>query len=174
MKSLIIFFFLGIMLVACNQETPKTEAIATAPVVVDSTKGTVDFAGPEVDLMKKLVSAIEKLDYVTARSCYADSAVIWYNMWPGDTTQKGTPIDEALANEKKMAETTWGDIKFGQPIYEVVTTASGEKYGHIWARVLGKNKKTGKPIDATMFASFLIKDGKLQWEWNIHDSRRFE
>jgi hypothetical protein len=161
---------------ACNTQAPKTEPAVTTEfaTVVDSTKGVIDFAGPDVDLLKKLVSAIEKADYATVRTCYADSAVIWYNMWAPDTTQKGTPIDEALAGEQKLVETTWGDLNFGEPIYEVVTTASGEKYGHLWARIRGKNKKNGKALDVPLFASFLIKDGKLQWEWNMHDSKRFE
>jgi hypothetical protein len=174
MKKLLPVLCLAVLLFACNQEAPKTEAVATAPTVVDSTKGTVDFAGPEIDLMKKLVSAIVKADFATAQSCYADSAMVWYNIWPGDTTQKGITVQQDMANAKELMETTWGNLSFGEPIYEVVTTASGDKYGHLWARVTGMNKKTKKPFDVPMFASFLIKDGKLQWEWNLHDSKRLE
>ncbi len=174
MKKLMLALCLAFLLFACNQEAPKTEAVAAPPTVVDSTKGTVDFAGPDIDLMKKLISSIEKADFAAARSCYADSAVIWYNLWPGDTTQKGITVEQDMANGQKMMETTWDNLSFGQPIYEVVTTASGDKYGHLWARITGKNKKTGKAFDVPLFASFLIKDGKLQWEWNLHDSKRLE
>ncbi len=174
MKKLLLLLCLAILVMGCNQEAAKTETIAEVPEVVDSTKGTVDFAGPDVDLMKKLVDAFERKDFATARSCYSDSAMVWFNTWPGDTTQKGIPIDEDIANAKKMMETTWTDLKWDNPIYEVVTTASGDKYGHLWSRVTGTNMKTKKPLDVTMFASFLIKDGKLQWEWNIHDSKRLE
>jgi hypothetical protein len=161
MKKLMLVLCLAVLLFACNQEAPKTEAVATTPTVVDSTKGTVDFAGPEIDLMKKLVSAIVKADFATAQSCYADSAMVWYNTWPGDTTQKGITVQQDMANAKELMETTWGNLSFGEPIYEVVTTASGDKY-------------TKKPFDVPMFASFLIKDGKFQWEWNLHDSKRLE
>jgi hypothetical protein len=174
MKKLMLALCMAVLLFACNQEAPKTETIASTPTVVDSTKGTVDFAGPDIELMKKLISAIEKADFATALSCYTDSAMVWYNIWPGDTTQKGITVQQDMAIAKEMMETTWGNLSFGEPIYEVVTTASGEKYGHLWARVTGTNKKTRKPFDVPMFASFLIKDGKLQWEWNLHDSKRLE
>jgi hypothetical protein len=174
MKQFMLAMCMAVLLFACNQEAPKTEAAATTSTVVDSTKGTVDFAGPEIELMKKLVNAIEKADFAAARSCYADSAVVWYNTWPGDTTQKGITVEQDMANAKDMMETTWGNLSFGQPIYEVVTTASGEKYGHLWGRLTGTNKKTQKPFDVPVFASFLIKDGKFQWEWNLHDSKRLE
>jgi hypothetical protein len=73
---------------ACNTEAPKTETVVSdEPAVVDSTKGVLDLAGPEVDLMKKLLSSVERAEWDAARSCFADSAMIFYNQWLPDTTQ---------------------------------------------------------------------------------------
>jgi hypothetical protein len=160
---------------ACNSRAPKSEMIPVegVPVVVDSTKGSLDFAGAEVELIKKLLSAAEKGDWDAARACFADSAVIFANQWAPDTTQKGVPIADALESEKKLRE-EWENVKYGDPIIEVVTTATGEKYAHFWARYSAKNKKTGKTIDCPVFASYLVKDNKLQWEWVIYDSKQLE
>jgi hypothetical protein len=171
----IIFAGALLFLFACGQQTPKTEVVSD---VTDSTSakpstGTAAYDGPDVELMKKLLSSVEKADWEAARSCFSDSAVIMYNVWAPDTTQKGIPLADVLANEK-ADRVNWENVSYGDPIYEVVTVPSGEKYGHLWARYTAKNKKTGKAVDVPLFASYLIKDGKLQWEWAIYDSKRLE
>jgi hypothetical protein len=160
---------------ACNTQAPKTEPATTKEfvTVVDSTKGVIDFAGPDVDLVKKLLSSVEKADWNAARACFSDSAVIYYNQWAPDTTQKGTPVSEVLAFEQKD-RVNWENISYGEPIIEVITTANGDKYAHFWARYSAKSKKTGKTVDCPVFASYLVKDGKLQWEWAIYDSKKLE
>lgn len=160
---------------ACNQEASTTEAIASTSdtsAAAQPAKGTVDFEGPEIDLMKKLISSAEKGDWDAAQSCFADSAVVFANLWP-DSTQKGVPILDVLAQEK-ADRVNWENVSYGDPIYEVVTTPAGEKYGHIWARYTARNVKTKKSVDVTAFLSYLIKDGKLQWEWILYDSRKLE
>ncbi|HLO81177.1 MAG TPA: hypothetical protein VK166_09470 [Chitinophagaceae bacterium] len=160
---------------ACNTRAPKTEPAVTSEftTVVDSAKGVIDFAGPDVDLVKKLLSSVEKADWDAARACFADSAVVFDNQWAPDTTQKGAPVSDVLAFEKKDRD-NWENISFGEPIIEVATTANGDKYAHIWARYSAKNKKSGKTVGCPVFASYLIKDGKLQWEWAIYDSKKLE
>ena len=174
MKKII---FAGVLLCAfaCNQESSKTEAVSELidSSAAKSSKGTLESEGAEIDLMKKLLSSVEKADWEAARSCFSDSAVIFYNQWAPDTTQKGIPVGDVLANEK-ADRVNWENISYGEPIYEVVTAPTGEKYGHFWARYTGKNKKTGKAVDVPLFASYLIKDGKLQWEWAIYDSKKLE
>lgn len=170
--------FIGLILCsvfACNAEAPKTETGSTTETaaVVDSTKGSLDSQGPDIDLMKKLVSSAEKADWEAVSACFADSAVVWYNQWPLDTTQKGKLVTDALEFEKKD-RVNWEGVSYGEPIYEVITTGGGDKYGHIWARYTAKNKKTGKNVDCPLFLSYLIKDGKLQWEWAIYDSKKLE
>ncbi len=170
-------FFAAMLLsaFACNTQAPKTETVPAeaSPIAVDSTKGTLDLAGAEVDLMKKLISSVEKEDWEAARACFSDSAVIFYNQWPLDTTQKGTPVSEVLAFEK-ADRVNWENVSYGEPIFEVVTTAAGEKYGHIWARYTAKSKKSGKKVDCPLFASYLIQNGKLQWESAIYDTKKLE
>ncbi len=159
---------------ACNTETPKTEAVASAePSVTDSTKGVLELAGPEIDLMKKLLSSVEKADWEAVRSCFSDGAMIFYNQWLPDTTQKGIPVSDVLEFEKSD-RVNWENVSYGEPIFEVVTTASGDKYGHFWVRYTARNKKTGKTVDVPLFASYLIRDGKLQWEWAIYDTKKLE
>lgn len=171
----IIFAGALICLFACSQQAPKTEELS---VVVDSasatsSQGSLETEGPDIDLMKKLISSVEKADWETAGSCFSASAVIFYNQWAPDTTQKGIPVADVLANEK-ADRVNWENVSYGEPIYEVVTVATGEKYGHLWARYTAKNKKSGKTVDVPLFASYLIKDSKLQWEWAIYDSKKLE
>lgn len=171
-KALVAFMLFSVF--ACNTEAPKTEITATAePAVFDSTKGVLDQAGPEIELMKKLLSSVEKADWEAARSCFSVGAMIFYNQWMPDTTQKGISASDVLDFEKSD-RVNWENVSYGEPIFEVVTTASGDKYGHIWARYTARNRKTGKTIDVPMFASYLIRDGKLQWEWAIYDSKKLE
>ena len=174
MKKII---FAGVLLCtfACNQEAPKTEVVTDLidSSAANSSKGTLEFEGADVELMKKLITSVEKADWETARSCFSDNAVIYYNQWAPDTTQKGIPVSDVLANEK-ADRVNWENISYGDPIYEVIVAPTGEKYGHLWARYTGKNKKTGKAVDVPLFASYLIKDGKLQWEWAIYDSKKLE
>jgi hypothetical protein len=169
--------FAGVLLCAfaCNQESPKTEVVSepTDSTTAKSSKGTLESEGPEIDLMKKLLSSVEKADWDAARACFSDSAVIFYNQWAPDTAQKGIPVGDVLANEK-ADRVNWENISYGDPIYEVVTVPTGEKYGHIWARYTAKNKKTGKAVDVPLFVSYQIKDGKLLWEWAIYDSKKLE
>jgi hypothetical protein len=174
MKKILIAVVI-LQAIACNQDSSKSEPISVEgfQITVDSTKGSLDLAGPDVDLMKKLLSSVEKADWEAARACFADSAVIFYNQWPLDTTQKGAPVSEVLAFEK-ADRVNWENVSYGEPIVEVVTTASGEKYGHIWARYTAKNKKTGKSVDVPLFASYLISDDKLQWESAIYDTKKLE
>jgi hypothetical protein len=174
MKKILIALIL-LSVFACNAEAPNTDAAATTEIaaVVDSTKGVVNFAGADIDLLKKLVASAERADWDAAKACFADSAMIFHNKWPLDTTQKGAPVSEVLTFEK-ADRANWENISYGEPIFEVVITAGGEKYGHIWARYTANNKKSGKKVDCPMFASFLIKDGKLQWESAIFDSKKLE
>lgn len=160
---------------ACNQDSPKYEVVSDLPDSTSkiSSKGTLESEGPDIELMKKLLSSVEKADWDAARSCFSDSAVIFYNQWAPDTTQKGIPVGDVLAHEK-ADRVNWENISYGEPIFEVVTVPTGEKYGHFWARYTAKNKKSGKVVDVPVFASYLIKDGKLQWEWAIYDSKKLE
>lgn len=173
----VLFALLVFAAFGCNNEASKADAVpaadSTATAAAPKT-GVVEFEGPEIDLMKKLVSSFEKGDFEAARSCYSDSARYYANVWMRDSTQAGIPIDEMIAFDKKFITENVEGFSMGKPIYEVVSTPNGAKFAHLWARVTGKNKKTGKMFDVPMFASFRVKDGKLAWEWNIHDSKKFE
>lgn len=172
MKHLLIVLFAATMM-ACNSQAPKTDlAVPEAPVATASKAG-VEFEGANVDLLKKLVASIEKGDWDAAQSCFADSAMVWYNAWPQDTTQKGVLATDIVAREK-AERVNWSGVSYGDPIYEVVITPDGQQYGHIWARYTAKHAKTGKSVDVPLFASFLITDGKLDMGWEFYDSKKFD
>ncbi len=158
---------------SCNNQAPKTEAVAAVPAEAVASKASVEFEGADIDLMKKAVAAYEKKDFATLRSCFADSAMYMSNIWAMDSTQKGILMSENLAMEEKILADMEG-LSMGTPIYEVVITPDGSRYGHLWFRFTGKNKKTGKLYDVPVFSSFLIKDGKLAWEWNFYDTKKFD
>ncbi len=172
MKHLLILLFAATML-ACNSQAPKTDPVVPEATVATASKAGAEFEGANVDLLKKLVTSIEKGDWDAAQSCFADSAMVWYNAWSLDTTQKGMLVSAALANEK-AERANWSGVSYGDPIYEVVITPDGQKFGHIWARYTAKHAKTGKSVDVPLFVSFLITDGKLDMGWEFYDSKKFE
>ena len=167
-----IFLLLTLIVLSCNSESSNTAA-SEEPPKVDSTKGTVTYAGPDVDMIKGMIAASEKNDWTNLRSYFSDSALAFMNTWPSDTTQARVSID-AVIEEEKVGRKDLENIAYKEPIIEVVTTAAGDSYGHLWARWTAMNKKTGKSIDVPFFASFLIKDGKIQWIWELFDSKKFE
>lgn len=153
-----------ILTMGCKQGTSVPEK-ATA-----SSKPAFTTTGPEVDLLKKLMEAYASGDWATYRSCFSDTAVTYYNNWPLDSGATGVPIDSVVANHKAGRAELWDGMSINQPIYEVVTDSSGNSYGHVWAKLsTKKRKKAGEPVDVTVFGSYGIKDGKVQYEWVIFD-----
>jgi hypothetical protein len=172
MKHL-LFLLLFATMFACNSKAPKAELVVPEEQAKTASKAAVEFEGPNVDLMKKLIASVEQGDWEAAQSCFADSAMNWYNAWPMDTAQKGTPAKEVLAFEKSD-RVNWTGVDYGDPIYEVVITPDGQKYGHAWVRFRAKNVKSGKNVDVPAFLSFHIVDGKIQSEWAFYDSKKME
>jgi hypothetical protein len=124
-----------------------------------------------VDLLKKLVTSVEKADWDGAKSCFSDTARVYVNATSIDSASKA--VSDAL-DQEKADRANWENVSYGTPILEVVTTPDGVKYGHIWATFSAKNKKSGKKVEVPIFASYLIKDGKLQWQSGIYDTRKFQ
>ena len=169
-----IFFACALLCaIACQQPAPKTEVVEvqTTVTTADSTQGTAYFAGPDVDLLQKLLTTVEKADWEGAKSCFSDSARVFVNATSIDSTSMS--ITEAL-NQEKADRANWENVSYGTPILEVVATPTGEKYGHLWATFSATNKKSGKKVEVPLFASYLIKDGKLQWESLIYDTGKFQ
>jgi hypothetical protein len=160
--------------IACQQPAPKTEVVevkTTVSTATDSTRGTADWAGPDVDLLKKLLTSVEKADWDGLKNCFSDSARIYVNATSIDSASMS--LMDAI-NKEKADRANWENVSYLSPILEVVTTPAGEKYGHLWATFSAKNKKSGKKVEVPMFASYLIKDGKLQWESVIYDTGKFQ
>jgi hypothetical protein len=161
-KLLSIITILAVFcVIACNQKTKVDEP--------SKSKASFTQNGPEIDLMKKSMEAYAKGDWVTYRECFDDSTFFVVNQWPFDSTTKKVSLDSAIANHKKGRETMWDSMNVNKPIYEVVTDSAGIKYGHIWAKLTPKYKKTHEEVAIVLFESVGFKNNKIAWVWNIYD-----
>jgi hypothetical protein len=150
---LVIGCFCMKMIFACSQ--PAAPAIASAP----SAASGFTTEGPDVDLLKKAYQAYEK----------GDCAVNFTNVMATDEHSPSLPVDSIIATHKFGRENLFENVSINNPIYEVVTTADGSKYGHVWTKITSKLRKTGAPMSTTVFGSYGIKDGKLTFEWLIYN-----
>jgi hypothetical protein len=91
-----------------------------------------------------------------------------------DTNAEKVPIDSVVANHKLGRETMWDGMSINEPIYEAVTDSTGYTYGHVWAKLSTKKKKSGEPVDITVFGSYGIKNGKVDYEWVIFDRSKLD
>ena len=166
MKKTFLVAFLVVSLFACkntNEKTVTTESTASKSSCVKE--------GPEVDLMKKALTAYSTGDWATMASCFSDTALSYHN---ADTV--GMKMTDRIELFKKQRETLDGNVDTGKPNFEVVTVDTndekyaGYKWGHVWVRFTSKSK-TGVTKKTLTFASFAIKDNKLQWEQVIYDSK---
>ncbi len=146
---------------SCSQNTKVDES--------GKSKESFTKKGPEIDLMKKEMEAYAKGDWVTYKECFDDSALFVVNQWPTDSTTKKISLDSTIANHKKGRETMWESMNINNPIYEVVTDSAGKKYGHIWAKLTAKHKKTHEEVPIVFFGSVGFKNDKISWAWNIYD-----
>lgn len=164
MKPAILFLAL-LALIACN-EAPKQPATTTA---IDSSLGVASWKGPGVDLLKKATEAYAKGDWATWRSCFADTARASHNVDPFDPSLS-VSIDTILARHKYSREVLWDSLNISGPLYEIVTAPDGAMYGHLWVMLHGLQRKTGKAFKMPVFASYGIKDGRLQYEAAVYDN----
>jgi hypothetical protein len=166
MKKTFLVAFLAVTLFACKNTSEKTETTeATA-----STSSCVK-EGPEVDLLKKVITAYSNGDWVTMASCFSDSATSWHN---NDTV--GMKISDRIEMLKQQRATKGFVVDPGTPNLEVVTVATndkkyeGYKWGHAWINYK-YTSKTGEVSKILTFVAYAIKDGKLQWQQAIYDSK---
>lgn len=163
MKKLFICFFVSASLFACTNNSVKTTpAVSTSSCVKE---------GPEIDLMKKAITAYSSGDWATFATCFSDSAKSYHN---ADTV--GMKMSERIELFKKQRETIGGTVDPGKPNLEVVTIpTNNEKYkdykwGHAWVRFT-RTSNTGEKKSTLTFASFAIKNGKIDWEQVIYDTK---
>jgi hypothetical protein len=165
MKKIILCFLVSASLISCTNQEIKTEAKT-------ETTGSVTTTGPDVDLIKKSITAFADGDWATYASTYADTAKSYHNIWPSNTdTTVGVKIPVLIEGFKKQRELMDGKLTMGGTIFEVVTMHDGSKYGHVWVDFTWKNKK-GEVGKSVLFDSYGInKDGKISYEWPIYDTK---
>ena len=127
--------------------------------------------GPEVDLMKKVVTSYSAGDWATLATCFSDTAKSWHN---NDTVAMN--MTDRIEMFKQQRTTTGDVVDAGTPNYEVVTVPTtdsqyeGIKWGHAWIN-FKSTSKTGETSKSLTFVSFGIKDGKILYEQVIYDAK---
>ena len=163
MKKTILAVILGVTLFACKSSTDKSETVACTSSCVKE--------GPEVDLMKNAITAYSNGDWTTLASYFSDSALSYHN---GDTV--GMKMSDRIELFKQQRETLGGTVDPGTPNLEVATVDTKDerykdyKWGHAWVKFT-RTSKTGEKKSTMTFASFAIKNGKIDWEQVIYDTK---
>ncbi|MBM3442245.1 MAG: hypothetical protein FJX89_06020 [Bacteroidetes bacterium] len=163
MKQLVVFLFVSATIYACTNTSEKINTVVNTSSCVKE--------GPEVDLMKKALTAYCNGDWPTFATCFSDSALSYHN---ADTV--GTKMTDRIEMFKKQRESLGETVDPGNPNLEVVTVDSKNerykdyKWGHAWVRFT-RTAKTGEKKSTLTFASFAIKNGKIDWEQVIYDTK---
>ena len=98
MKKIVLLFVTVTTMFACAPTEVKTDTAASAT-------GTVTATGPDVDLIKKSITAWADGDWATYASTYADTAKSYHNVWPSNTdTTVGVKMTIMIENFKKQRE----------------------------------------------------------------------
>ena len=166
MKKTILVALFATTLFACSTPAEKTASTTT-----DATASSCVKEGPEVDLMKKVVTAYSAGDWATAASCFSDTAKSWHN---NDTV--AMKMSDRIEMFKQLRESTGDVVDAGTHNYEVVTVPTtdaqyeGIKWGHAWIN-FKSTSKTGEVSKTLTFVSFAIKDGKILYEQVIYDAK---
>jgi hypothetical protein len=170
MKKLFMPFIMATALFACSAPA-ENKGETTASGTASTSASSVVKDGPEVDLMKKAITAYASGDWATMASCFSDTAVSYHN---NDTV--AMKMKDRIEIFKKQRENIEGAVDAGTPNFEVVTVDTkdpkyqGIKWGHAWVTFKFK-PKGGAPKSSLTFASLAIKDGKIIWEQVIYDSK---
>jgi hypothetical protein len=166
MKKTILVAMFATTLFACSTPSEKTATTAT-----DATASSCVKEGPEVELMKKVVTAYSAGDWATLGTYFSDTAKSWHN---NDTVAMN--MSDRIEMFKQQRATTGDVVDAGTPNYEVVTVPTtdsqyeGIKWGHAWIN-FKSTSKTGETSKSLTFVSFGIKDGKILYEQVIYDAK---
>jgi hypothetical protein len=153
-------------LIACtNKESKKTETKSEATA-------TVAFSGPDVDLIKKSLTAFAKGDWETWKTTFADTAIHVHNAWYSDTSVALNMSQMQEGFKKQLELLDGGKLIVGNVIAEVLTMPDGTKIGHRWNEFSWKDKK-GKTGKTVVMVASAIKDGKIIFENAIYDTKDF-
>ena len=166
MKKTFLVALFATILFACSTPSEKTTSTDTAASASSCVK-----EGPDVDLMKKAITAYASGDWATAASCFSDTATSSHN---NDTVSM--KMSDRIELFKKQRESTGVVVDAGTPNLEVVTVPTtnelykGIKWGHAWIN-FKNTSKTGAVSTSLTFVSFAIKEGKIIHEQVIYDAK---
>ena len=170
MKKTILVAIIATSLFACSTPAEnKGEATASGTATAGTSSCVKE--GPEVNLMKKAITAYASGDWATMASCFADTAKSFHN---NDTV--AMKMSDRIEMFKQQRERSGVVIDAGTPNLEVVTVPTtdsryeGIKWGHAWIN-FKSTSKTGETSKSLTFVSFAIKDGKMLYEQVIYDAK---
>ena len=168
MKKTILVAMIATTLYACSSTTEKKE---TSEATTASTSSCVK-EGPEVDMIKEVITAYSAGDWTKLGTYFSDSAKSSHN---NDTA--AISMKDRIELFKKQRANIDGAVDPGTPNIEVATVETksdskyaGYKWGHAW--ITFKSKPKGGVLKSSLtFVSFAIKDGKIQFEQVIYDTK---
>jgi hypothetical protein len=131
-------------------------------------------SGEDVDVLKRYLESYVAGDWEALRSCFTDSVYFAHNIWLDAKVPK-ISADAIVDIHKRAREENWENISIApDPIYEVVTTDTGEKFGHIWCNLSVTSKITGKQIVVPIFGSYWFQGDKLSTDWAFYNTKDLE
>ena len=143
-----LFFLITICFVACQQ-----------------LKKQYFEASPEIDSVKKSLTAFLKQDWITFRSIYSESAKIAVNT---SDKEKFINNDQHIESEKE-AFITFTDSKIQDVDYKMIITDKGEKWVLMWYNAIAKTKG-GVEVKFPAHESFRFVEGKIVFQNNYYDN----
>lgn len=143
-------------------------ALVSIGCTTTSSKSSFSNKTNDIKLIKEVIDSYAKGDLQKYRGFFTVDAKIYHNRWP--SVEKALSVDEIIAIHQQFHNQLSKPIEITNAIYEVITTAEGDEYGHAWVRFNATFKKGGS-IQNSVFVSFAIEeDRKISMEWGLYDT----
>jgi hypothetical protein len=152
LKSLSSLFLIAIFCISCQQkQTPKQYFEES----------------PEIEVCKKAVNAYLNQDWETFRSCYSDTAKIWYNKY--FLKYPAQNIDEIINNIKDPLG-SMEFFKYEGVLWEMIINNAGQNWVHFWGTWIGKLSEESDDVDIVVHIAYSIENGKIVMEVGFWDN----
>lgn len=148
MKKIFLIGLAAILFIACEQ---KAERYSTS--------------GPEVDLVKALLTDYEKGDWDSWTEKYADTAKVYYNQWDDSVT-----VAQSMEGHKSTIALL-SSYGFGEDvIYEKIISDGGNTWINFWGRWEGTLQENNKVVVLPVHLSVRVLNGKIVQENGFWDN----
>jgi len=154
----IIFFTTIVLLIgatACQTEQTKKQYFEESP---------------EIEIAKKAIKAFTNGDLEVYRSCYADTAIFWHNVY--FTKDPGITIDEQLNFLSSILDFQ-EYYYYEDEIWEMIIQNDGENWVHFWGNFITKYSGDSIEISVPIHFAFSIVENKIVYEAGFWDNLPF-